>query len=317
MRYEGVLESESRRSQMTLRYAPLCDRLGVVVEGLDFAHPIEAAIAEQLRALWHQHGLLLVRGEHVTPEAQIAFSRLFGELEAHPLRSIRAQAWPELMELDSRDERTNPASLWNDEPVIGRLPWHKDLFYTTRPNHGAVLRAVHVPATAGETGFGDQQAAWEALPRAMQERLKGLEVVYRFGVSLLDMPFIDTTRYRPGPGVPRTAADVGFPDFPDVVHPLVLRHPVTGRHVLAVSPMFLVGIKGLSTTDSDALCRELVAHVTRPEFCYLHCWTAGEMILWDNWRFMHSAPGISPGDRRLIHRTTIVGDVQLGRSLVP
>ena len=300
---------------MTLRHTPLSDRLGVAVEGLDFARSFDTTVAEELRASWRRHGLLLLRGSNVTPEGQIAFSRLFGELEAHPLRSIRAHAFPELMELDSRDERTNPVSYWNDEPIIGRLPWHKDLFYTPRPNHGAVLRAVHVPAAAGETGFGDQQAAWKALPRATQERIEGLEVVYRFGVSLLDMPFIDVAGYRPGPGAPRTPADVGFPDFPDVVHPLVMHHPVTGRRVLAISPMFLVGIKGLSTTASDALCRELVAHVTRPEFCYLHRWTAGEMILWDNWRFMHSAPGISPVDSRLIHRTTIVGNVQLGRPM--
>jgi len=300
---------------MTLRHAPLSDRLGVIVEGIDFARPLGSALADELRGLWREYGLLLVRGSNVTPEAQITFSRLFGELEAHPLRSIRADAWPELMELDSRDERTSAASYWNDEPIVGRLPWHKDLFYTARPNHGAVLRAVHVPAAAGETGFGDQQAAWEALPSSMQERLAGREIVYRFGVNLLEMPFIDTARYRPGPGTPRTGADVGFPEFPDVVHPLVMRHPVTGARVLAISPMFLLRIEGLTATESDALCRELVAHVTRPEFCYLHRWTAGEMILWDNWRFMHSAPGISPTDSRLIHRTTIVGDVQLGRPL--
>jgi taurine dioxygenase len=300
---------------MALRHSPLSEQLGVTIEGIDFAQPLDEGAAEELRALWREHGLLLVRGSNVTPEAQIAFSRLFGELEAHPLKTIRAGAWPELMELDSRDERTNPVSYWNDEPVIGRLPWHKDLIYTARPNHGAVLRAVIIPDADGETGFGDQQKAWEALPSSMQEDLDGLEVVYRFGVNLLEMPFIDTSSYRPGPGVPRSTKEAGFPDFPDSVYPLVMRHPVTGKRSLTVSPMFLLRIEGLSTAASDALCRELVAHVTRPEFCCLHRWTPGEMILWDNWRFMHSAPGIRPGNRRLIHRTTIVGGVQLGRSL--
>jgi len=72
-------------------------------------------------------------------------------------------------------------------------------------------------------------------------------------------------------------------------------------------------VLGVAPEESDALLRELVAHVTRPEFCYLHTWTPGEMILWDNWRFMHSAPGIKPGDRRVIHRTTILGDAKFGR----
>jgi taurine dioxygenase len=300
---------------MKLRHLPLSGRLGVIVEGLDFAHPLDTAVVDDLRALWREHGLLLVRGDNVTPAAQIAFSRLFGELEAHPLRSIRAGAWPELMELDSQDQRTNPVSYWNDEPVIGRLPWHKDLIYTAQPNHGAVLRAVHIPSVDGETGFGDQQAAWEALLPSMQARLEALKVVYRFGVNLLEMPFIDTASYRPGPGVPRSTAEVGFPDFPDIEHPLVMRHPITHKRSLVVSPMFLLRIEGMLAPESDALCRELVAHVTRPEFCYLHRWMPGEMILWDNWRFMHSAPGIRPGERRLIHRTTIVGGVKLGRTL--
>jgi taurine dioxygenase len=299
---------------MTLGISPLSEQLGVVVEGVDFARPLEGSVADELRVLWREHGLLLVRGSNVTPEAQIAFSRLFGELEAHPLKTIRAGAWPELMELDSRDQRTNPLSYWNDEPVIGRLPWHKDLIYTARPNHGAVLRAVDIPATDGETGFGDQQKAWEALPPSMQSRLEGLEVVYRFGVNLLEMPFLDTSHYRPGPGVPRSTKEAGFPDFPDSVYPLVMRHPVTSKHVLTISPMFMLRLEGLPAAEGEALGRELVAHVTRPEFCHLHRWTPGEMILWDNWRFMHSSPGIPPGQQRMIHRTTIVGGVELGRT---
>jgi len=113
--------------------------------------------------------------------------------------------------------------------------------------------------------------------------------------------------------VPKSTQDLGFADFPDSLHPLVLEHPITGRRSLNISPMFLERVHGMAPEESDALLRELVAHVTRPEFCYLHTWTPGEMILWDNWRFMHSAPGIKPGDRRLIHRTTILGDAQLGR----
>jgi len=140
-------------------------------------------------------------------------------------------------------------------------------------------------------------------------------VVYRFDVVLKNQPYLDTSNYEPGPGAPKNTKEIGFPDFPDSIYPLVLKHPVTGKRSLMVSPMFLLRIEGVSAEESDALCRELVAQVTRPEFCYLHRWTPGEMVLWDNWRFMHSAPGISPGARRMIHRTTILGGVQLGRVL--
>jgi alpha-ketoglutarate-dependent taurine dioxygenase len=80
--------------------------------------------------------------------------------------------------------------------------------------------------------------------------------------------------------------------------------------------MFLERVDGMAPEESNALRRELVAHVARPDFCYLHCWTPGEMILWDNWRFMRSAPASRPGDRRIIHRTTILGDATLGRVII-
>ena len=299
-----------------LLVTPLSRQLGAVVEGIDFAQPVGAAERERLISLWHQHGLLLIRGSNVSPESQIAFSRIFGELEEHPLKTIRAGQYPELMELNSEDTKTNPLAYWDGEAVIGRLPWHKDLIYTAKPNHGAILRAVRIPATDGETGYGDQRRAYDTLSDERKARIADLEVVYRFGVILRDMRFIDTAGYVPGPDVPKSTQDLGFADFPDSLHPLVLEHPITGRRSLNISPMFLERVQGMPLEESDALLRELVAHVTRPEFCYLHTWTPGEMILWDNWRFMHSAPGIKPGDRRLIHRTTILGDARFGRVVI-
>lgn len=298
---------------MSISIAPLSDQLGVIVSGIDFARPADDALRQQLRDLWQQHGMLLIRGANVSPEAQIEFSRIFGQLEAHPLKTIRADKYPELMELNSDDTRTNPVAYWGGKAVIGRLPWHKDLIYTAKPNHGAILRAVLIPDNDGETGYGDQQKAYDALSADMKKRIEPLEVVYRFDVNFRNMPFIDTSNYEPGPDTPTSTRQLGFPDFPDSIYPLVLVHPVTGRRSLNISPMFLHRIANRPEAEGTPLLQELVAHVTKPQFCYLHKWTPGEMILWDNWRFMHSAPGISPGDHRIIHRTTILGDRILGR----
>lgn len=300
---------------MSIEVSPLSGKLGVAVSGIDFAKPLDEDLKRELYDLWLEHGIMLIRGKHVTPQAQIEFSRIFGELEEHPLKTIRSKEYPELMELNSADERTNPVSYWDGEPVIGRLGWHKDLIYTAKPNRGAVLRAVTIPKAQGETGYGDQTLAYEALSDEMKERIEGLQVVFRFEVNLYNMPFLDTSNYEAGPGAPKKPADVGFPDFPDSLYPLVLTHPETGRKSLIVCPMFLDHVYGMDREEGDALLRELVAHVTKPEFTYLHKWHEGDMILWDNWRFMHSAPGIRPGDKRLIHRTTIVGDRVLGRPL--
>lgn len=300
---------------MALEISPLCENFGVIVSGIDFNVPVTEADRKQLYELWLEHGILLIRGTNVSPEAQIAFSKLFGELEAHPLKAIRSEKYPELMELNSDDTRTNPVAHWDGEPVIGRLPWHKDLIYTTKPNRGAILRAVILPEHDGETGFGDQAKAYDALSNEMKARIDTLEVVYRFEVNFKAMPFLDSSGYQPGPGSPKKPSDVGFPDFPDSLYPLVFVHPETGRKSLNVCPMFMDHLHNVDKSEGDALLSELVAHVTKPEFTYLHSWREGDMMLWDNWRLMHSAPGIRPGEHRLIHRTTILGDKVLGKTL--
>ena len=284
----------------------LLNDVGVAVEGIDLSRPLERAVEEELRALWLEHGLLLLRGQCRTVAEQIRFSRTFGELEIHPLERIRHKDYPELIELNSADEQTNPISSWDGEDWIGRLGWHTDLIYSGKPNLGAVLRAVILPANDGQTGYADRGAAYNALPDSVKEEIADLEIVYRFEVNLYRMPYLDTSGYLAGPGAPDKPSDVGFPDFPDSVYPLVVSHPVSGRKVLNVCPMFLSHIRGRREGGGDPLLQSLVDHVTDKRFSYHHSWERDDIILWDNWRMMHCAPGIRPGDERLIHRTTII-----------
>ena len=284
----------------------LSNNVGLAVEGIDLSRPLERMVEDQLRALWLEHGLLLLRGQCRTVAEQIRFSRTFGELEIHPLERIRHKDYPELIELNSADEQTNPTASWDGEDWIGRLGWHTDLIYSGKPNLGAVLRAVILPANDGQTGYADRGAAYDALPDSVKEAIADLEVVYRFEVNLYRMPYLDTSGYLAGPGAPDKPADVGFPDFPDSVYPLVIPHPGSGRKVLNICPMFLSHIRGRAEGGGDPLLQSLVDHVTDERFSYHHSWQRDDIILWDNWRMMHCAPGIRPGDERLIHRTTII-----------
>ncbi len=284
----------------------LSNNVGLAVEGIDLSRPLERAVEDQLRTLWLEHGLLLLRGQCRTVAEQIRFSRTFGELEIHPLERIRHKDYPELIELNSADEQTNPTASWDGEDWIGRLGWHTDLIYSGKPNLGAVLRAVILPAHDGQTGYADRGAAYDTLPDSVKEEIADLEVVYRFEVNLYRMPYLDTSGYLAGPGAPDKPSDVGFPDFPDSVYPLVIPHPVSGRKVLNICPMFLSHIRGRPEGGGDPLLQSLVDHVTDQRFSYHHSWKRDDIILWDNWRMMHCAPGIRPGDERLIHRTTII-----------
>jgi taurine dioxygenase len=106
-------------------------------------------------------------------------------------------------------------------------------------------------------------------------------------------------------------------DHPSVqvraIHPLVYSQAKTGRKILHVSPWFADGIEGMENEEGDALLREVIGYVIRPELMYFHKWHAGDMVLWDNWRMLHCACGVPPSEQRIMRRTTIVGDYGLGR----
>jgi taurine dioxygenase len=134
------------------------------------------------------------------------------------------------------------------------------------------------------------------------------------------MRYVDLEGYEPGPYSPKKPADVGYPDFADAVYPAVHTHPISGRKVLGIVEQFLDRVItpqqfGLSNDESIELLERLVAHTKKPEFTYFHQWRQGDLVLWDNWRAMHCATGTKPGIKRVVNRTTIEGDVMLGRVL--
>ena len=286
--------------------------VGLEVLGIDLADGLSDAQRQDVYELWLEHGLLLFSGQRVNPETQVGFSSIFGELAVHPL--VRSKQNRYLFVLDSADSKTNPINYFDGKPLIGRLHWHKDLVYTAKPNRGAVLCAMSMDTKMGQTGFADQAAAYESLDAETAARIDQLEVRYRFDVVLKNMRFVNDPTYAPGPESPQSIEAMGYPKYPDSIYPLAITHPETGQRILNVCELFMHAIEGMPRADGDALLRHLLDHLLEPQHIYTHTWSLDQMILWDNWRFAHSASGIRPGDQRLVNRTTISGKSQaLGR----
>lgn len=302
-----------------LRVKPL-QHIGAEVIGLELENGVSDDQAKQLQALWLEHGLLLFRGQDLSPERQIEFSRIFGPLEMHPLKVKTSAEHPELFVLENGGDADRfQTAFYDGQAVVGRLDWHKDLHYTGKPNRGALLRAVVVADKDGLTGFGDLAKAYDELDASLKQRIEGLEVSYRFEMQRKRWRYADQRGYEPGPDLPKKPSDVGFPDFADAIYPMVLTHPESGRRILEIVEQFLHEIPnatqmGLSESDADELLRELVDHIRQPQFHYFHDWEEGDMVLWDNWRCMHCTTGTAPGIKRLINRTTIEAEIALGKS---
>lgn len=267
---------------------PLTPGFGLELEDFD---PTDTASvpAVDLPALLARHGVLLVRGRPLTPEAQIAFARRFGALEEHA-------AYPAPLRHPTHDEML----VVKRYKVGGRDlrfggQWHSDLSYTLAPSKGSVLHAVTVPPTGGDTLFCDLAAAYEALSPEMRARLDDLWVVH------------DLANGRQYGDSPPEAIAVMRAKSPPVEQPLVRRHPETGRASLFISEWMTRRIVGMSDAEGWALLEPLLAHTLRPQFLYRHQWRVGDTLIWDNRWTNHLALGDYTGER-VMHRCSLAGE---------
>lgn len=300
-----------------LEQRPLSPTFGAEIIGVDLSRPLDDATASAIYDAWIEAGILLFRGEDHDDEAQMRLSSIFGEMEPAATADLNDpdNAFMMTLAYDPADPTGRPAPFYNVDgiDVAGWLGWHWDQSFMPTIVRGAVLRMTHPARTMGETGFSDAISAYDRLSEEMKKRIEPLEVVYEFNSDFTSGQF----------GFPKSirSINVGGPktkyDFPPVVHPLVITQRETKRKVLKLSPMHSRYILGMDRAESDALLTELAEHIGDPAFAYFHKWQKNDMIVWDNWRMIHSSKGVPLDCLRSARRTTIVGDYKVGRYLDP
>lgn len=298
---------------MHLDTKPLTSGFGLEVIGVDAERGIDDETKQAIYDVWIKGGILLFR-DVASMDAQVELSKCFGTLEPSATKDLNLASNPYLMEL--KFDPTNPAGpgtrlLVNGNERAGWLGWHWDQAFMPVIVRGAALRMIEPAEVAGQTGFIDAISAYERLPKAMQERIDGLEVVYKFTSQMEKNRFgfpKDLKNLRP-------LNEPGRYQFDPVIHPLIITQKETGRKVLKLSPMHAQYIQGMDPAESDALLTELAEHLVDERYAYHHHWRKNDMIVWDNWRTIHCAAGVPMSCRRLAHRTTIIGDYGYGRYL--
>jgi taurine dioxygenase len=171
--------------------------------------------------------------------------------------------------------------------------WHVDSSFCDQIPSVAVLRAEVLPPYGGGTSWASMARAYDALSPTLAEWLETLSLV-----------FAPPTGYRAAVGVPKLAPEIQRQwdeKFTSKLHPLVTRHPVSGRKMLWLNPVYVVKIHGLTNSESAMLLRHLYQHCTRPDFVYRHLWEEGDIIIWDELATMHRAPkDYMPHPRRVV-----------------
>jgi taurine dioxygenase len=248
------------------------------------------------------------------PANQVALSNCFGACQGHPVKPTDVpREYPELVNVRYDPDDADVYEVDGRE-VGGWLPWHFDLVYMDKVNHGGILRPMTVPSEGGQTGFIDKIALYAILPDRLKTRIEGLSVLYKLDLDADHQKFGRRASVRLIRHSRNISEIIARQDaFPRVAHPLVYTQAETGRGVLNFSPWFATGVLDLDDDEGAALLDDLAAHCGDESRAYFHDWRHDDMVLWDNWRMLHCAAGVPRGSRRWLQRTTIAGDYALGK----
>jgi taurine dioxygenase len=264
---------------------------GVEIAGVDLATASDEQLAEVVAA-FHRNGAILLRDQHIPPEALVRYGQAFGPLEGHTLQDYILPGYPDIYVLSNRIEDGRPVGAHNDG-----IGWHTDHNFKAEPVMCTMLHALVVPPEGSDTLLADGVAAYEALDAAERARLDPLELCHSF-------EFLSQMREHGRKVIPAEVLAAN----PDVIHPLIRTHPADGRKALWVSGGTR-GFVGWDAQDSFRLIDELVAFVTQDRFVYRHRWRAGDVLVWDNRCTLHT--GTLFDDTRHIremHRMWVKGD---------
>ena len=269
------------------------------VSGLDLRQPISKADTEAVRAAIDRLGVLVIPGQTIDDEQQMAFSAALGPLEGQAGGSIRkpgdyrlAPAMVDVSNLDrdnkvlARDDRRR---LFN----LGNQLWHSDGSFRAVPPTYSILSGRIVAKKGGNTEFADMRAAWDDLNDDLKAMVEPLVAEH-------------SQLYSRG--------SLGFDEFSDeerrlfkpVRQRLVRTHPATGRKSLYLAS-HIGTIIGWPRPEALAFIRELSEHAVQPKYVYSHAWTVGDLVMWDNRQTMHRVRRFDDSQPRDMRRTTVAG----------
>jgi taurine dioxygenase len=270
---------------------------GAEITGLDLSTPLPPATLAAVKQAWADHGVVWFPDQPLSHDALEAFTLQIGPFGVDPfIKPMEGR--PHILEL--RREPDEKAGNFG-------AGWHSDWSFQTEPPAATILHAKVVPPVGGDTLYADGTAAYDALSPVMQKMLAGLTAIHS---AALPYGTKGLFAHEQAGGGDRTMQIIVSPEADKTCpHPLVRTHPVTGHKALYVSPVYTVGIEGMTPEESASILGFLYKHMTQDKFVYRHHWRENMLTMWDNRCALHFADGGYDGHLRVMHRTTVAGDV--------
>jgi taurine dioxygenase len=268
------------------KLAPAC---GAEISSVDLREPLDADTVAAIRKAWMENLIICFRGQDLTPDDQKRVCGYFGRIG--PYNRPKERQNPKyasdtiMLVSNVKDEQGRHIGAHPD----GEMMWHTDTAYTARPHMATTLFGVEIPETGGNTLFSNQYMVYDALPDALKQKLAGKSAVnaYEFGTTVKTFDHYDRAR------------------VPHHTHPVLRKHPETGRAAVYVCELMTEEIEGLMPEENAEVLAEIYALQRRPEFIYAHRWQVGDLVMWDNRCLLHARADFPREQRRLLRRVTI------------
>jgi alpha-ketoglutarate-dependent taurine dioxygenase len=272
---------------------PVAGACGAVIGGVDLAESIDDDIVGEIRRAVLDHKVVFFRGQHLTPHEQVAFSRRFGPYSPVPFIEPLTDH-PEVMAVVREASETQRFT-------FGSL-WHSDFSFLPEPPFASILHALEVPPYGGDTVWANQELALASLSRTMRSTLAPLRGVHS-AVNAYSPRMQSVHDAFTGMTVHTSVEAEELQQ-----HPVVRKHPETGRPVLFVNAQYTVGLAGFEPDESKPILDFLFQHSVQPTLTCRWRWEVGDLAMWDNRAVQHLAMADFTGHRRFMHRTTVAGD---------
>jgi taurine dioxygenase len=267
---------------------------GAEIRGVDLNNLDEQSFAVIQTAI-DDHLVLLFRGQRLDNAHLIELGKHFGEFEPPGMSIIGKpyiDAYPDILVISNIVENGQPQGNLG----AGEASWHTDMSYRDTPISYAILNAVELPPSGGDTYFANQYLAYDTLPANLKQALAGKFINH-------DETYNSAGQIRKGFKV---VTDVR--EAPGAKHPVFRVHPRTGRKALYLGRRFNAYIIGLPVDESERLLDQLWAHASKPEFVWSQQWQMGDVLVWDNRCLVHRRDAFDPNTRRKLHRVQIRGE---------
>jgi taurine dioxygenase len=272
------------------------------------------SVCKDLNDLFQDRGLIVFENVEPSSSMHVALSNVFGPLKDHPVAAVErvdSDTMPGVIDMRN-DPSTAGVYEIQGKQVSHWLPWHFDHCYNNELNRAGVLRALEIPPEGGLTGFADGIGLYRAISAELRSKIEKHNIVYTLDLAYSNMRFGKPATFReikvhPGHGQMTELSK----SMPRAIHPAVWTRK-SGEKVLHVSPWMSVGVEGHEDAEGDALLAAVCEEINAKVHPYYHQWRPTDMLIWDNWRVLHSVSGHDPKYPRRMQRTTIKGDYGLG-----